>query len=193
MIRRALSLLMLVLFTAAFPARAEFYAKDKDATDPNRPAIEKLAKEFTPTAASFGCGEFAWGQMNDINTTSMEFVPPGDDVRTWTRLVTVTTLALPPKEADRAAIVKRLQGIMLSNYSQQGTVRDTREGTDPKGSPTLFVEYEIGHGMAKEHNASAVMKLRADLAGIVQIQSRGKPLAREDVAKMQTFARIKQN
>jgi hypothetical protein len=114
-------------------------------------------------------------------------------VRKWTRLMTITTVALPPKEADRAAIVKRVQAIMLSNYSQKGVVLETKEGVDAKGSPTIFVEYEIGQGAAKEHNAAAILKLRADLAGIVQIQSRGKPLAREDAARMQSFAIPKKN
>jgi hypothetical protein len=190
---RNIALFVLVIAAAALPARAEFYAKDKTSTDPNRPAIEALAKEFAATPASFGCPEFAWGQKNDESTTTMEFVPAGDDVKKWTRMTTVTTLALPPKEADRAAIVKRLQAIMLSNYSQHGTVLDTQEGKDAKGSPTIFVEYEIGQGKAKEHNAAAIVKLRPDLAGIVQIQSRGKRLTPEDVAKMQTFAQIKKN
>jgi hypothetical protein len=190
---RNIALFVLMIVAAALPARAEFYAKDKTSTDPNRPAIEALAKEFAATPASFGCPEFAWGQKNDESTTTMEFVPAGDDVKKWTRMTTVTTLALPPKEADRAAIVKRLQAIMLSNYSQHGNVLDTQEGKDAKGSPTVFVEYEIGQGKAKEHNAAAIVKLRPDLAGIVQIQSRGKRLTPEDVAKMQTFAQIKKN
>jgi hypothetical protein len=190
---RNVALFVLMIAAAALPARADFYAKDKTSTDPDRPAIEALAKELAATPASFGCPEFGWGQKNDASTTTMEFVPAGDDVKKWTRLMTITTLALPPKETDRAAIVKRLQAIMLSNYSQRGNVLDTQEGKDAKGVTTIFVEYEIGEGKAKEHNAAAILKLRGDLAGIVQIQSRGKPLAREDVAKMQSLAQIKKN
>jgi hypothetical protein len=190
---RTIALFVLMIVAAALPAHAEFYAKDKTSTDPDRPTIEALAKEFAATPASFGCPEFAWGQKNDESTTTMEFVPAGADVKTWTRMMTITTLALPPKEADRTAIVKRLQGIMLANYSQRGNVLDTHEGKDAKGVTTIFVEYEIGEGKAKEHNAAAILKLRGDLAGIVQIQSRGKRLTPEDVAKMQTFAQIKKN
>jgi hypothetical protein len=80
---------------------------------------------------------------------------------------------------------------MLSNYAQHGNVLDTQEGKDAKGVTTIFVEYEIGEGKAKEHNAAAIVKLRPDLAGVVQIQSRGKPLTPEDLAKMQSFAQIK--
>ena len=176
-----------LLGIASMPASAEFYADDKNATDPARPQIEALAKEFAAYPAAFDC-ELAWGQMTDPGSVSMEFVPKGHDVRKWTRLVTIQTLGLPAKDADRKAMVKRLQGLMLASYSQQGNVIDTKEGIDANGAPTLFIEYEVGKGAAKEHNAAAIMKLRADLAGIVQIQSRGKPLAREDAAKMKALA-----
>lgn len=176
---------------AALPAGAEFYAGEKSPKDPHVGVYLAFALEFKPIAEMFGC-KFAWANANDGSSVQLEFVPAGDDVRKWTRLVTITTVALPPKEADRAAIVKRLQSIMTDNYKQHGKILATAEGVDA-GSPTLFVEYEIGQGAAKEHNAAAVMKLRADLAGIVQVQSRGKPLAPEDIAKMRSFAKIKQN
>ncbi len=187
-----LVVLVLLAGLAALPASAEFYVGDKTSSDPNRPYIEGLAKEFASIAASFGCA-LAWGQMNNESSATMEFVPAGHDVRKWARLVTITTLALPAKEPERPAVLKRLQAIMLSTYSQNGTIVETKEGTDAKGSKTLFVEYDLGAGAATEHNAAAIIKLRSDLAGIVQIQSRGKPLAREDAAKIMSLANIKQN
>ena len=188
-VRKLRSLFLLVLMTgiASLPASAEFYAGDKNSKDPNRAVYLAFVLEFEPIAKMFGC-RFAWGNANDRSSVQLEFVPQGDDVRAWTRLLTITTVALPPREAENLTVVKRVQAIMMNNYTQRGRVIETKSGTDAKGVPTLFVEYEIGDGAAKEHNAAAIMKLRADLAGIVQIQSRGKPLARVDAAKMKALA-----
>lgn len=192
--RGILTIALTMLFAAVVaPASAEFYAADKNSKDPNRPAIEALAKEFAAIPNSFGCTEFAWGHK-DPASTSMEFVPPGHDVRTWTRLVTITALDLPADEAGRAQTLNRLQTIMLNTFAQRGIIMDKKTGADRNGQPTLFVEYETGQGPAREHNAAAVLKLRPDLAAVVQIQSRGnKPLPREDAAKMQALAIPKKN
>lgn len=192
--RSILSLAFVMLLAAiAVPASAEFYANDKNSKDPNRPAIEALAKEFASIPNSFGCTEFAWGHKDPTSTT-MEFVPPGHDVRTWTRLVTITALDLPPDEAGRTETLKRLQTIMENMFTQRGIIMDKKTGKDKNGQPTLFIEYELGEGPAREHNAAAIMKLRPDLAAVVQIQSRGnKSLPREDAARIQALAIPKKN
>ena len=184
-------LVCLVVFAAAIfasaPAWAGFYANDKNPTDPNRAQILALAAEIAGIPKSFGC-EFAWGQMNDPSSASMEFVPHGDDVRAWTRLVTITTVALPPKQAEQIELLKKLQAIMTNSFTQRGHVLEIKSGANAKGVQTLFVEYETGQGAAKEHNAAGIVRLRADMAAIVQIQSRGKPLARADADKMKVLA-----
>lgn len=180
--------IVMLLAALAAPASAEFYANDKNSKDPNRPAIEALAKEFASIPNSFGCNEFAWGHK-DPASTSMEFVPPGHDVRTWTRLVTITALDLPPDEKGRTDTLKLLQKTMENMFTQRGIIMDKKTGTDKNGQPTLFVEYETGQGPAREHNAAAVIKLRPDLAAVVQIQSRGnKSLPREDANKIMALA-----
>lgn len=192
---RALGTLLVLALAVAFagvPANAEYYANEKKPKDRNVPVYLAFAQEFTPLAKKFGC-EFAWANATDPSSVQLEFVPPGQDVRAWTRLFTVNTVALPPKESDRLAVVQRLQGIMMDTYRQRARVVNTSKGTDASGAPTLYVEYDIGDGAATEHNAAAVIKLRADLAGIVQIQTRGKALAREDANKIKALANIKQD
>lgn len=185
--------IVMLLAALALPASAEFYAADKNSKDPNRPAIEKLAKEFAAIPNSFGCTEFAWGHKDPASTT-MEFVPAGHDVRTWTRLVTITALDLPPDAAGRTETLKRLQVIMENMFTQRGIIMNKKTGTDKNGQPTLFIEYELGQGPAREHNAAAIMNLRPDLAAVIQIQSRGnKPLPREDANKIQALAIPKKN
>jgi hypothetical protein len=192
---QALSTLLLAFATAGWgiaPANADFYANDAKSTDPNRAAIEALAKDLAPIAAAFGC-EFAWGDMHDPTNATLEFVPAGDDVRKWTRLVTITTVGMPPQQAAQSALIKDLHNMMEGRIIQRGRLLDKALGSDGGGLPSSFMEYEIGQGADKEHNAVAVMKVRADLAGIVQIQARGKPLAREDADKMRNLAIPKQN
>src|SRR5690349_11045717 len=77
---------------ATIAARAEVYADDPNPQDPNRPLILAVAADLEPIAKSFGCA-FAWGQASN-GTVTLEFVPKGDDVRKWTRLVTVTVVGL---------------------------------------------------------------------------------------------------
>jgi hypothetical protein len=196
---RNLSLAFLIGL-AVVPAEAEYYANQRNSKDPNLGVYLAFSLEFKALAKVFGV-EFAWADAQGPSSIQLEFVPRGDDVRTWTRLLTINTLGLPPKDADSLPVVKDLQAGMLARYREKTRVLDTKSGNDPNGVPTLFVEYEIGEGPAKEHSAAAIMKLRdaqarmryGDLAGIVQIQSRGKPLAREDVEKLQAFAHVKPN
>jgi hypothetical protein len=198
MIRRALTLCTFALAAAlmaslaAAPAHAEYYASDKNSKDPNRELYLSLAAELKAIPDMFGC-EFAWGNMNDPSSVQLEFAPRGHDVRKWTRLVTITTVLMSKESAQQHDLVQRLQSIMMDNFKQHGRVIETKSGTDAKGLPTLYVEYETGTGAAKEHNAAAIMRLRDEFAGIVQIQSRGKPLAREDATKMQSLALPKKN
>lgn len=198
MARRALLTVFLALAAslmtgiAALPAHAEYYANEKSPKDPNRPLYLSLAAELKSIPDQFGC-EFAWADMLDPSTLQLEFAPRGHDVRKWTRLVTITTVLMSKEPAQQRDLVKRLQSIMMDNFKQHGRIIETKSGTDAKGLPTLYVEYETGTGAAKEHNAAAIMRLRDDFAGIVQIQSRGKPLAREDATKMQSLAIPKKN
>ena len=188
-------LLALAIMAAGWgiaPASADFYANDTKSKDPNRATIEALAKDLAPIAASFGC-EFAWGDMHDPTNGTLEFVPAGDDVRKWTRLVTITVVGMPPRQAAQSALIKDLHNMMEGRIVQRGRLLDKALGSDGKGLPSSFMEYEIGQGADKEHAAVAVMKVRADLAGILQIQARGKPLAREDADKMRTLAIAKPN
>jgi len=191
---RALRTLLLVLMAGLAPplAQAEVYASDKSSKDPNRAAIEALAKDLAPLAATFGC-EFAWGDMQAADSATLEFVPAGDDVRKWTRLVTITVIGIPAQQPAQAKLIKQIHDMMEQRVAQRGKLLNKVLGNDGNGLPSSFMEYEIGTGAAKEHNAMAVMKVRADLAGIVQIQARGNALAREDAEKMQALAIPKKN
>jgi hypothetical protein len=59
---------------------------------------------------------------------------------------------------------------------------------DNNGCPRLFVEYEIGEGLQKEHNAGAFSLSAPDTASFIQIGLRGKPFDQTDAANMKLFA-----
>ncbi len=181
---------MLCAGMAATAARAEVYADDPNSQDPNKPLILAVAADLDPIAKSFGCA-FAWGQAAN-GTVTLEFVPKGDDVRKWTRLVTVTVVGLSPDTKAQAQLLARLQSITLENFSSRGHISQQKTGENPRGMPALYFEYDLGSGAAKEFGAVGVFRGRSegtkhDLAMIVQIQSH-KPLAREDADKMRALA-----
>jgi hypothetical protein len=181
-----LSVIAALLIASATAAWPEVYVNDPNSRDPNRAAIVATGNDLAPIAKEFGC-EFAWGQLNDASSASLEYVPKGDDVRTWTRLVTITTVNLPADVQAQAQLMKRLHTIALSGFSGRGSVRAQKTGENPKGLPALYFEYEIGEGAQKEFGAVGVYKVRPDIAAIVQIQSH-KALAREDATKMSALA-----
>ncbi len=173
---------------ALTPVSADVYAKDKNSTDPNRATIEAFAKEVASIPALFGCNEFAWGKMTDPTSLTLEFVPPGADVNKWTRLVTITTIGLSKNPAEQITDMMRVDNIVRDHFGTNArAIIDSTGGTAKDGTATRLIEYEIGDGAATEHNAAGLMRVRPDLAAIVQIQSRGAPLPREDVAKLKNL------
>ena len=180
------SVIGMLVFADALAARAEVYADDPNPRDPNRAAIMALAADLAPIAKAFGC-EFGWGQLSDSSSASLEFVPKGEDVRNWKRLLTITTVALPSDAAGQIQLMNRLQAITLNNFSTRGSAHDLKRGENPKGMPALYFEYEIGEAAQKEYGIAGVYKVRSNMAAIVQIQSH-KTLARGDATKMSALA-----
>lgn len=171
----------------ATPVRADVYANDPTPRDPNSAAIVAMAKEFSSLPAMFGCAEFAWGKMSNPTNVTLEFVPPGDDVRKWTRLFTITSVGLPKPEAEQAADMKKLQDFALRQFSTSARTLASKLGKDAKGAPVTFIEYEIGSGDTKEHAALGVVRLRDGLGALVQVQSRGARLSKDDIEKMEKY------
>ena len=175
-------------FAVTVPASAEIYANDPTPTDPNRAAIEALAKDVVALPAMFGCPEFAWGQMSaPPQGAALEFVPTGDDVKKWKRLFTVTTFGLNGTDAEQAAQLKELRASVLATFVRKSNIINSKLGTS-NGAPVAFIEYELGNGADKEHAALGIVRLHDGLAGIVQIQSRGAPLPKADASKMEQYA-----
>ena len=84
--------------------------------------------------------------------------------------------------------MNRIKGGLLGNYSNHGKVLDQDLYTDSKGYPSVFIEYEIGEGILKEHSAGVFSTVVTDTASFIQIAARGKPFDETDAANMKLFA-----
>lgn len=187
----ALALAATTTGVAVFPAHAEYYANEKNSKDPNQALYLSLVAELKAIPDLFDC-EFAWANMNGPYSVQLEFLPRGHhDLRKWTRLLSITIVMVSGEPAQRE-FLPNLQSDMMDVF-KQGRVIETKSGTDAKGLPTLYVEYEVDAGAVKQHGAAAVMRLRDDFVGTILINSRGAPLAREDATKMQSLALPKEN
>jgi membrane associated rhomboid family serine protease/tetratricopeptide (TPR) repeat protein len=157
-------------------------------TDADKVLIEKFANFFLPVAKTFGCQQFAWGSfVKNHNNIQLEYVPEGDDVRRWTRLIAITLYPLPKDTASQIKAMTDIRGHLLS----VGKLLDQTLYVTKQGYPGLFIEYEIGGGIQKEHSAGAFMTSLPDVASFIQIQSRGKPFDQADAANMKLFAHNK--
>lgn len=177
---------MLLARLSTGSALAEVYADETTSTDPNKPQIMAMAKDLVLIPRIFGCA-FAWGQVIGPHSMTLEFVPKSHDVRKWSKLFTITTFELPPKEDAQRALIARLQTLTVANFSERGTVTKKQLGEDRAKMPTVYFEYELGQGAAKEYGVAGIYKARPNLALIVQFQMR-TPLAKTDTAKMSDLA-----
>jgi hypothetical protein len=151
--------------------------------------IENFAKFYLPVARTFNCKKFAWGSfVRNHELITLEYVPQGDDVNSWTRLMSITLYPLPKDTSSQIEIMNKIQGSLLGIH---GKILSEEFYRSNKGYPSLFVEYEIGDGIQKEHKAGAFSTVATNTASFIQIQSRGKPFDPTDVANMKLFAQFK--
>ncbi len=76
----------------------------------------------------------------------------------------------------------------METSSKGGKILSEVTYTEQNGDPRLFIEYEIGDGLQKEHNAGAFLRSGRNSAAFVQIQSRGKEFEAKDAADIKAFA-----
>ncbi len=108
---RRCSTTFVILVLLAFPAHADPEIPPGQDGGPNKPRLIEYGNFFLPIAKTFGCNEFRWAAYGKENRSmNLEYVPAGDDLNKWTRLMTVTTYVLPESaDAQRDAMMK-IQG-----------------------------------------------------------------------------------
>lgn len=190
---RALGFVLTVLCLASVSAIADD-APDIPAgqnSDADKAAVIHLGWVFQAIAVAFNCPHFGWGSFVQNHTmVQLEYVPAGDSVERWTRLMTVSIYALPKEAPEQIDAMRKMQGTLLGVYGKDGHIID-QALFQADGFPRMFVEYEVGAGMQKEHSAGAFLKMLPSAAQMIQIQARGKPFDPNDAANMKLFVQGK--
>ena len=183
---RTLALIAFLALPALATAAPEIPPGQDGGAD--RPMLIQFGNYFLSIAKAFGCQDFRWATFGPSkNFISLEYVPEGEDIHSWTRLMTVTVYPLPQgHDAQRAAMTK-IEGGLLASFSN-GRILNSTNYTDANGDPRLFLEYEVGEGLQKEHSAGTFLRSGVSSAAFVQIQSRGRPFNEKDAADMKLFA-----
>lgn len=177
-------LLLAVLLAAMWVGTATAF-ETPVTSEKGKAILAKMGKDLTPVATGLGCNEFAWANfVGNGNVAALEYVPAGDNVKKWTRLVSMAIYALSGKPAEDKAMMEGLVKNLVSGYKKNGKVIKAESFTNKKGEPGLFIEYTIGEGTAKEHNAGVFLRISDRTAAFIQTQSRGKALSAEQSAKV---------
>jgi hypothetical protein len=179
----------------ALSCPAQLWAFDTPATDPKvRDVIGKAGEGNQPVASLFGCDKFAWGNLKPGgNIMALEYVPLGDTAEGWTRMMTAILYQLPGDPAKNKELVRALQASLLAQYSKGiSKIIATENYSTSDGYTMIYINYEIGAGAQKEHNAGVFLHPTADgrMAGFFQIQSRGdKDIDDADIAKLKKLVK----
>lgn len=154
----------------------------------DRPMLIQFGNFFLPVSTTFGCNDFRSAFFGpDKKFMAFEYIPDGTDIRSWTRLMTITVYPLPRDSAAQQNAMKKLQGALLASYTN-GRILNQVGYTNSNGEPSLFLEYEIGEGLQKEHNVGTFLRSGVSTAAFIQIQSRGMPFDEKDAAHIKLFA-----
>lgn len=168
-----------LLLVAAVPA----FAFESDTTDESQIArLKATGDAFLPIAKDFNCTRLTWANFADpqFRAAQLEYVPEGHDVKNWTRLQTTTVYALTGRADADTKIMNDMARLLVSNYKRSAEVIDLQYFENGIGEPAFFIEYKIGEGDAREHNAGVFMRTSDKAAAFMQIQARKADLPRKD-------------
>ena len=153
--------------------------------------IENFVNFYMPIATEFNCTKFAWASfVKNHELITLEYVPESDDVNSWTRLMSITLYPLPKEKASQIEVMRKIQSGLLG-LGINGKILSEEFYQKSDGYPSLYIAYEIGDGIQKEHNAGAFSTVVSNTASFTQIQSRGRLFDQADAAKMKRFAQFK--
>lgn len=179
--KRTIPLVMaFALLLAAMPAQA-FETRTQDPAQ--RTLLQVMGQAFTPAASTLGCPVLVAANYSDPENRSamLEYLPQGQTLDNWTRMFSVSVYTLDDDAARQKITMMALSGALLKAFEQHGKVLQNQHYANAAGEPGMFIEFEMGQGAQKEHNAGVFMRTSKQAAAFFQVQSRGKPLSKEDV------------
>jgi hypothetical protein len=153
-----------------------------------RAILQKMGTDLGKIAAGFNCPEFAWANFIDGGrVAAFVYTPPGVDFKTAPRSVSVAIHALEGDAAKDKATLNAVAQNLQASYKQNAKINKLENFHNAKDEPGFFIDYAIGEGAAKQHNAGVFLRLTSHTAAFVQVQSRGRALTADDIAKVKSL------
>ena len=183
--KRFLTAFVFAALLAALPAAA-FETPVKE--EKGKAILTKMATNFQPLAARMGSPHFVWGDFVDGGrVAALVYTPVEKNFKQSPRKVSVAVHALPGKPDEDKKIMNAAAQGLLTGYKKAGKIIKQDVFHNDKDEPALFIEYTMGEGDKKEHNAGVFMRLTPYIAAFIQTQSRGKDLTADDIAKVKSL------
>lgn len=179
--KKFVSILMVaVLVWAAKPVWA-FETKTEDPAQ--RTLLQVMGQAFQPAAARLGAPVFVAADYSDPQHRSalLEYLPEGQQLNGWTRMVSVAVYNLEEDIEQQQMTMVAVAGGLYKAFVTHGKVLQVQHYMNDKSEPGMFIEFEIGEGAAKEHNAAVFMRTSKRAAAFLQLQSRGRRLTEDEV------------
>lgn len=177
------TMLVWILLLSAIPAQA-FQTRAEDPA--LRTLLQVMGQAFAPAAAKLGCTTLVSANYTDPENRSalLEYLPQAQSPESWSRMFSVAVYTLEGDPARQRMTMMTLSGALLKAFEQHGKVLQKLHYANASGEPGMFIEFEMGQGAQKEHNAGIFMRTSKQAAAFIQVQSRGKPLSKDDVLTM---------
>ena len=149
---------------------------------------EQLIAHFGQIAAALQCPQYAFSDMKgDKNSGLIEYLPEGQNLDSWTRMVTVNMFLLPQKKEQYTEYMKGLKQHLLSSFRSNAEVGEVMEGVHEDGTPVLLMEYETGEGDSREHALAIYARFFSSVSAMMHLQVRGGKLSDQDRMAMKTL------
>ncbi len=156
----------------------------------DRQFLDHIGKVFRNVGDKFGCSElvganFVPPQNQEI---ALEYLPKGDKLQSWTRMVTVTLFTLTGNPKIDYQIMNKIAGGLLGAFRSRGKITGMQFYHNSKNNePAAFFQFDMGSGASLEHDAGVFLRTGEIAAGFIQVQSRGKPLMPSDIAGLKSL------
>lgn len=176
--------LCILLVTALVVAAKPVLAFETTTEDPaQRTLLQVMGQAFLPAATRLGAPVFVAANYSDPQHRSalLEYVPEGQQRKGWTRMVSVAVYNLEEDPEQQKMTMMAVAGGLYKAFVTHGKVLQVQHYMNDKSEPGMFIEFEIGEGAAKEHNAAVFMRTSKRAAAFVQLQSRVNRLTADDV------------
>lgn len=177
--------LTICLLAAALPAAA---FETPVTSDKGKAILNKMGTDLTPVAARLGSPAFVWADFVDKGrVAALVYTPSADNFKKSARKVSMAIYAMPGKPDEDKKIMTAAAQSLVAGYQSKGHIIKQDIFHNSKDEPGVFLHYTIGEGAKIEHNAGVFLRLTPYTAAFIQMQSVGKELSADDIAKVRAL------